>query len=207
MQPGGGGDRAGPPPHTGGGRRERTPPSPLDGLLKPVRAWIESPLRARIAAEARRTRAEVPLLLGVGGAVLRGSIDLLVEREGKPPLVIDYKTDRLSGADPAERTAHYDVQRSIYGLAVAEALGVEEVEVAYVFLERPDEPAITTLGLAEMAAARAGLERTIAQISAGEFPVAPAERRDWALCRGCPALRGLCSGPGAVEPGGEIIES
>jgi sugar phosphate isomerase/epimerase len=148
----------------------------------------------------------VPLLLAVGETVLRGSIDLLIERKGAPPLVIDYKTDRLAGDAPAERAAHYEVQRSIYALAVAEALGAEEVEVAYVFLERPDEPAATTLGPAEMAAARTELEWTIAQIGGGEFPVAPAEQRAWSLCRGCPALRGLCSGPGAVEPGSQIVE-
>jgi len=173
----------------------RHSPLPLDSLLEPVRAWIGSPLRMQIAAEARRMRAEVPLLLGVGGTVLRGSIDLLVERGGMPPLVIDYKTDRLSGAEPAGRAAHYEVQRSIYALAVAEALGVEEVEVAYVFLERPDEPAVSCLGPSEMAAARASLEETIGRINSGDFPVAPPEQRDWSLCRGCPALRGLCSGP------------
>ncbi|MGN6558027.1 MAG: PD-(D/E)XK nuclease family protein [Solirubrobacterales bacterium] len=160
-----------------------------------MRAWIGSPLRERIAAEATRTRAEVPLLLGVGGTVLRGSIDLLAEREGKPPLVLDYKTDRLAGASPAERATHYGVQRSIYALAVAEALGVDEVEVAYVFLERPDEPAVTLLGPAEMATARTSLEETIARIGSGDFPVASPDQRDWSLCRGCPALRGLCSGP------------
>ena len=173
----------------------RHSPFPLDSLLEPVRAWIGSPLRMQIAAEARRTRAEVPLLMGVGGTVLRGSIDLLVEREGAAPLVIDYKTDRLGGADPAERAAHYEVQRSIYALAVAEALGVEEVEVAYVFLERPAEPAVSMLSSAAMAAARTSLEETIARIDSGDFPVAAPEERDWSLCRGCPALRGLCSGP------------
>jgi ATP-dependent helicase/nuclease subunit A len=173
----------------------RHSPLPLDSLLEPVRAWIGSPLRMQIAAEARRMRAEVPLLLGVGGTVLRGSIDLLVERDGAPPLVIDYKTDQLGGTDPAERAAHYGVQRSIYALAVAEALGCDEVEVAYVFLERPDEPAVSLLGSTEMAAARASLEETIERINSGEFPVAAPEERDWALCRGCPALRGLCSGP------------
>jgi hypothetical protein len=149
----------------------------------------------QIAAEARRMRAEVPVLLGVGGTVLRGSIDLLVERDGVPPLVIDYKTDRLGGTDPAERAAHYGVQRSIYALAVAEALGCEEVEVAYVFLERPAEPAVSLLGQSEMTAARASLTETISRIESGDFPVAAPEERDWALCRGCPALRGLCSGP------------
>jgi ATP-dependent helicase/nuclease subunit A len=169
-----------------------------EDLLGPVRAWIDSPLRRRLASEATRTRAEVPLLLGVAETVLRGSIDLLVEREGAAPLVVDYKTDRLDGSDPAEHAARYEVQRSIYALAVAEALGAEEVEVAYVFLERPDDPAVTTIGPAEMAAARQELEATISQISRGEFPVAPQEARDWSLCRGCPALRGLCAGP--LEP-------
>ena len=164
-------------------------------MLGPVRQWLDSPLRERIAAKATRVRAEVPLLLGLGGTVLRGSIDLLVEREGKPPLVIDYKTDRLAGAAPGERAAHYEVQRSIYALAVAEALGAAEVEVAYVFLERPDEPALSVLTATEMATARAKLEQTIVQISRGEFPVAAPEERDWSLCRGCPALRGLCRGP------------
>ena len=56
-----------------------------------------------------------------------------------------------------------------------------------------------------MTAARAELEQTIARIGQGEFPVAAPEERDWSLCRGCPALRGLCSGPGAVEPGGEVV--
>jgi len=168
-------------------------------LLDPVRRWLDSPLRQQIGEEATRVRAEVPLLLGVGDTVLRGSIDLLVEREGAPPLVLDYKTDRLNGTDPVERAAHYEVQRSIYALTVAEALGAPEVEVAYLFLERPDEPALTTLSAAEMAAARQGLEEAIAQISRGEFPVAPPERRDWSLCRGCPALRGLCSGPDSAD--------
>ena len=188
-------------PDNGGEGPGRHSPSPLDSLLGPVRAWIGAPLRERIEAEATRTRAEVPLLLGVGGTVLRGSIDLLVERDGAPPLVIDYKTDRLDGADPAERAARYEVQRSIYALAVAEALGVEKVEVAYVFLERPDEPATTALDAEQMATARGKLEQTIARISQGDFPVAAQEQRDWPLCRGCPALRGLCSGPAAADNG------
>jgi ATP-dependent exoDNAse (exonuclease V) beta subunit len=175
-------------------------------LLTPVRRWIGSPLRRRIAAEAARTRAEVPLLLGAGGTVLRGSIDLLVELQGSPPLVVDYKTDRLDGDEPQERAARYEVQRAIYALAVAEALGVEEVEVAYVFLERPEDPAVTLLDREEMSEARARLEDRITRIGRGEFPVAPQARRDWSLCRGCPALRGLCSGPRAVATDGEPIE-
>jgi ATP-dependent helicase/nuclease subunit A len=168
-------------------------------LLEPVRGWLGSPLlRERIAAEGGRVRAEVPILLGIGDTVLRGSIDLLVEREGAPPLVIDYKTDRLGTEDPAARAARYGTQRTIYALAVAESRGATEVEVAYVFLERPGEPVVTRLDAAAMAAGRERLGASIARIGAGEFPVAPPEERGWDLCRACPALGRLCSGPEAT---------
>jgi ATP-dependent helicase/nuclease subunit A len=175
-------------------------------LLEPVRGWLGSPLRERIAAEGGRARAEVPILLGIGDTVLRGSIDLLVEREGAPPLVIDYKTDRLGAEDPATHAARYETQRTIYALAVAESGGATEVEVAYVFLERPEEPVLTRLDAAAMGAGRERLAASIARIGAGEFPVAPPEQRDWALCRGCPALGRLCSGPRSLEPSGEVVE-
>jgi ATP-dependent helicase/nuclease subunit A len=172
------------------------PDDPHDGLLAPIRAWLGSALlRERVLATGARARAEVPLLLGVSGTVLRGSIDLLVERDGEPPLVVDYKTDSLGGSAPAERVGEYETQRAIYALAVAEARAAAEVEVAYVFLERPSEPVIASLDSAEMDRGRARIAETIARISAGEFPVAPLEDRSWDLCRGCPALGRLCSGP------------
>jgi ATP-dependent helicase/nuclease subunit A len=163
-------------------------------LLGPVRDWLGSPLRAEIAA-ASRVRAEVPILLGAGGTVLRGSIDLLVERDGAPPLVVDYKTDRLRGEDPGARASHYEIQRSIYAMAAAESLGASEVEVAYVFLERADAPVRTVLTAADMDAGRARIEAAVAAISAGNFSPAPEPERTWDLCRGCPALGRLCSGP------------
>ncbi len=173
---------------------------PVEGLLGPVRAWLDSPLlRDRVRAADASTRAEVPLLLDVSGSVLRGSIDLLVERQGGPPLVVDYKTDRLDGASPLERAGRYEAQRDLYALAAAEARGASEVEVAYVFLERPEEPVLSRLGPPELEAGRRRLTETIERIAGGEFPPAPPQRRDWALCEGCPALFGrLCSGPEGV---------
>jgi ATP-dependent helicase/nuclease subunit A len=163
-------------------------------LLGPVRDWLGSGLREEIAG-ATRVRAEVPILLRAKGTVLRGSIDLLVEREAAPPLVVDYKTDRLRGGDPAERAAHYEIQRSIYALAAAESLGADEVEVAYVFLERADTPARTVLTRADMDAGQARIDAAVEAISRGDFEPAPEPERTWDLCRGCPALGRLCSGP------------
>jgi ATP-dependent helicase/nuclease subunit A len=168
-------------------------------LLAPLRAWLGSELLTkRIAAAGPKVRAEVPFMLRIGrSSILRGSIDLLAERPGEPPLVVDYKTDRLDGSAPADRAAKYGVQRDVYALAVAEARGIGEVEVAYVFLERPEEPALQTLGAAEIEAGRERLATAIERIGRGDFPPAPAERRDWSLCEGCPALGRLCSGPPA----------
>ncbi len=165
-------------------------------ILGPIRHWLDSSfLHERVGGEGGRVRAEVPLLLGAGDTVLRGSIDLLVEREGAPPLVVDYKTDRLGGASPQTLAEKYETQRAIYALAVADALEADEVDVAYVFLERADEPALARLDRAQIEAGRTALEEAIASIGHGEFPVAERDRRDWELCRECPALRGLCSGP------------
>lgn len=169
-------------------------------LLAPVRAWLASSLlRERVQAPGVSSRAEVPLLLGVADTTLRGSIDLLVERDGAPPLVVDYKTDRLGDSSPAERATKYATQRTIYALAVAEARGAAAVEVAYVFLERPEEPVIELLDAEAMEQGREALAAVIARIGAGVFPVAAVEQRSWELCRGCPALGRLCSGPRAAE--------
>jgi ATP-dependent helicase/nuclease subunit A len=170
-------------------------------LVEPIRDWLDSELfRERVAAAAE-TRAEVPMLLGIAGHVLRGSLDLLVESEGAPPLVVDYKTDRLGGDSPAERAERYATQRAVYALAALESLRAEEVEVAYVFLERPDEPALSRLTRGEASAARDALGEKIGRIGDPDFPPAPSERRSWALCKGCPALGRMCSGPRAE--GGE----
>jgi ATP-dependent helicase/nuclease subunit A len=187
----------------------------LDGLLEPIRGWLGSRFFAdRVAASGATTRAEVPFLLGVGegaadagaggeprasgrdrGSVLRGSIDLLVEQPDRPPLIVDYKTDRLDGSSPAEHAARYEVQRAIYALAVGESRRAPEVELAYVFLERPDEPVLQSFGSDALGAARDRLTAAIERIGSGEFPPAAAEDRGWSLCQGCPALGRMCSGP------------
>ncbi len=131
--------------------------------LAPVRAWLASGFFAERVRD-RRSRAEVPLLTTVAGTVLRGSIDLLVEEPARPPLIVDYKTDRLDGAAPAELAARYEIQQAIYALAVAESRGAEEVELAYVFLERPEEPVLMICDAEWIAAGRRRLQTRIDEI-------------------------------------------
>jgi ATP-dependent exoDNAse (exonuclease V) beta subunit len=132
-----------------------------EALLAPLQAWLDSSLFSERVRAAKSSRAEVPLLIEVADTVLRGSIDLLVEDDDKPPLIVDYKTDRVDGAETAALVARYEVQQAIYALAVAEARGVDEVELAYVFLERPKEPVIAKWGADKLTAARLRLESEI----------------------------------------------
>jgi ATP-dependent exoDNAse (exonuclease V) beta subunit len=138
-----------------------------EALLAPFQAWLDSDFFAERVRDAKRSRAEVPLLIEVAGTVLRGSIDLLIEEDGCPPLIVDYKTDRIDGREPAELAARYEIQQAIYALAVAEARGAEEVELAYVFLERPEEPVVTRWGPGEIEAGRSRLEGEIVRIRKG----------------------------------------
>jgi ATP-dependent exoDNAse (exonuclease V) beta subunit len=135
-----------------------------EALLTPFQAWLDSAFFAERIRDAASSRAEVPLLIEVAATVLRGSIDLLVEEDGAPPLIVDYKTDRVDGSPVAELAARYEIQQAIYALAVAEARAVEAVELAYVFLERPEEPFLARWGPAEIAAGRQRLEVEIARV-------------------------------------------
>jgi ATP-dependent exoDNAse (exonuclease V) beta subunit len=138
-----------------------------EALLAPLQAWLGSSFFAERIQSAEKSRAEVPLLIEVADTVLRGSIDLLVEQAGQSPLIVDYKTDRVDGSEIGALVARYEIQQAIYALAVSEALGVSEVELAYVFLERPEEPAVSRWGSSQLAAARRLLEDEIKQALTG----------------------------------------
>jgi ATP-dependent helicase/nuclease subunit A len=133
-------------------------------LLGPFQAWLDSSFFAERIRSAERSRAEVPLLIEVADTVLRGSIDLLVENAGRPPLIVDYKTDRVDGAAIADLATRYEIQQAIYALAVAEARATPEVELVYIFLERPEEPVVATWGPDELGAARQRLATEIARV-------------------------------------------
>jgi len=170
----------------------------VERALGLVRGWIESPLRAELAGAGVRLRSEVPFLAELGGSVVRGKLDLLAEPLGEPPTVVDYKTDRLDGADPVQHATRYEMQRDLYALAAAQATNAERVRVIYVFLERPDQPVVEELDATAIAAARTAMEATVAELTAGRFEVTSTP--DWPLCHDCPARRRLCSSP-APPPG------
>ncbi|MGZ5375414.1 MAG: UvrD-helicase domain-containing protein, partial [Solirubrobacterales bacterium] len=157
--------------------------------LKLVGAWLGSPLREQI--EGAKVEAEVPFVLSVSGTLVRGEIDLLVERPDGSTLVVDYKTDRLDGVDPLEAAGRYEVQRDLYALAAA-ARGAP-VETAYLFLERPDAPATDRFEPTDLERARSRVEELLGDLASGSFEVTPEPHA--ALCHDCPARPRLCSYP------------
>jgi hypothetical protein len=142
------------------------PGGDAEAVLGPVRSWLDSGFFTERVRSAERSRAELPFLVRVAERELNGSIDLLVERDGGPPLIVDYKTDRLDGSSPTEHLDRYATQQALYPIAVAEALNAPEVEIAYFFLDRPGEPVARILGKEEIEAGRELIEAEIAEIEA-----------------------------------------
>ena len=108
-------------------------------------------------------------------------------------LVVDYKSDRLQGLTPAAVVqAQYATQRLVYALAALRT-GAQSVEIAYCFLERPEEPVTAVYERAQVAELEAELQRLSRGVVRREFTVTPAPFRG--ICGGCPAEGGLCSWP------------
>jgi ATP-dependent helicase/nuclease subunit A len=166
----------------------------IAGLLT---AFDESAVAARLAALAD-ARLEQPFAFEHDGVLIHGFLDVL-HRDGGRALVVDYKTNAMGELAPDELVdAEYRLQRLVYALACLRA-GAVEVEVVYVFLERPDDPVSAVFDPSDVAALETDLSAGIATIRAGEFRPTPSEF----ACSGCPALDVVCAGPRlgmAAEP-------
>jgi ATP-dependent exoDNAse (exonuclease V) beta subunit len=163
-----------------------------------VEGWLRSTVRSELVESGARLRPEVPFILELGGAIVRGKIDLLADT-AEGPLVVDYKTDAVDGADPAELASRYATQRDLYALAVHRASGGStQVRAAYCFLEKPDRTVLERYDEDGIRAARERLEGLIRRIRDGDF--ARTDSPHQSLCHGCPAAARLCGAP-AWKPG------
>jgi len=156
-------------------------------------AFAGSPLAQRLA-RARAVHREHPFAVPLGDTLLTGVVDVLaLERRGVT-LVVDYKTDWIEPR--ADLLAYveqrYAIQRRVYALAALRA-GAARVEVAYAFLERPDEPISERYDADDADRLEAELLELAAGLLAGEYAVADRPHRE--LCLTCPGRRSLCSHP------------
>jgi ATP-dependent exoDNAse (exonuclease V) beta subunit len=88
-------------------------------VLERVRSALQSPT-VRLAGTNRHWK-EVPIVADIGGRIVEGFIDLLVDTSDGL-VVVDYKTDPVrTEAEVAEKTATYTPQITAYAKAVATA--------------------------------------------------------------------------------------
>ena len=155
-----------------------------------VAAWHGSELAHRLA-EVAGVRSELSFAFEHDGVLLHGRFDAFRQVEGQA-LIVDYKTNRLEERPPADIVdEEYALQRLVYALAAFRA-GAEAVEVAYVFLERPDEPVARLFSRDDAPELEARLSAAITAIRTGDFGPTPSDL----ACNGCPALDLVCAGPG-----------
>jgi ATP-dependent exoDNAse (exonuclease V) beta subunit len=166
-----------------------------------VGAWHASPLALELRGGAE-SQPELPFAFEHDGVLLHGRFDVFRLADGRA-LVVDYKTNRLEDLTPEEALEDdYALQRLVYALAAFRA-GAEEVEVAYVFLERPEDIVRRTFARAEVQELEAELSAAIAAIQDGEFRPTPSEF----ACSGCPALDVVCAGPRLLGAAAELSTS
>ena len=163
----------------------------LDRIATLLDGFDRSELAARLAG-LDDTRSEQPFAFEHDGVLLHGYLDVVQrDRGSRRALVVDYKTNVLGELTPSEVVAtEYRLQRLVYALACLRA-GADEVEVVYVFLERPEEPVSARYGSADVPQLEAELSAAIAAIRAGVFRPTPSEF----ACADCPALDIVCAGP------------
>jgi ATP-dependent helicase/nuclease subunit A len=178
------------------GLHPRPGPAEADELAALVRRFAQSELCARLGRATHTRREErfaFPLGPDPAQPLVVGAIDVLAREPSGRMLVVDYKSDRLAGADPAAIVARqYGTQRLVYALAALHA-GADAVEIAHCFLELPDAPVSVTFQRSQIPE----LQQRVAALAGGvlerRFEVTAAPYRG--LCAGCPAEGGLCSWP------------
>ena len=168
-------------------------PAVSDEELSRIAAFVDNYCGSELAqriAKLSDARPERPFAFEHDGVLLHGRLDVL-HVEGSHALVLDYKTNSLAEGTPDEIVEEdYRLQRLVYALACFRA-GVDEVEVVYHFLERPDAVVSKTFVRADLPELEAELSEAIGRIRAGEFVPTPSEFN----CAGCPALDVVCAGP------------
>lgn len=150
-----------------------------------IHRFVRSDFGIRLAGSS--LDLEVPLLVRIDQITIRGFADVIAE--GNPPMVLDYKTNRLDSRTPSEKMDDYADQRDLYALALADSRGLDSVETAYVFLEDPSNPVLRTMYREDLDQARERLRGSLLEITAGHYFGGPdATKQPCGKCWACESL-------------------
>lgn len=93
---------------------------------------FKHPLLDRVRQSSSYYR-ELPFVFNLSGRVIEGIVDLLfIEDSGL--VIVDYKTDDVTGSLLEKRWQHYKRQGQIYALAMAEITGLPVKEISFYFV-------------------------------------------------------------------------
>lgn len=137
---------------------------------------------AYIAQQVQRY-AELRFSYEIDGYQINGDMDIVMPLPGKL-LICDYKSNSLGNRSPAEIAEGYDLQQDVYALAglhmlrspkiFPELSASDMVEVRFIFLERPDDPVISTFTITDAQALAEPVEKLInTYLKTGDFPLKP----------------------------------
>ena len=158
-----------------------------------VEAWERSSLSARLRA-AGSIAHEVPFAFCEQDVVVRGSLDVCVRDGDGAVLIADLKTTALGAHEPgAVVEREYGLQRAIYALAALRG-GAPASEVAFCFLERPEETVSRRYTQADAGWLADEVGAAIGRLRESRFTA-----RAGPHCSTCPALDRLCPAPGWRE--------
>lgn len=139
----------------------------------------------RRASAAGRCEREFEFMISAGEVIVQGRIDLWFE-EGGELVVVDYKTDRVEGAEVRERAMEYALQMRLYALALERYTG-RLPNRAYLYFLRPDVIVPVSLAPGALHAAFEAVRALAAAQNAMDFPL-----RAGAQCFRCGFYTGLC---------------
>jgi ATP-dependent exoDNAse (exonuclease V) beta subunit len=107
-----------------------------EGIREEVRGLVETFRQSEYGkrTESGNVRRELQILAKIGDRFLRGDIDLLLFEDGRPVLLLDYKTNKITAGQVAEYAAHYRPQMLLYARLVEAAFGSLPREAVLFFL-------------------------------------------------------------------------
>ena len=141
-------------------------PAHTDEVTRLVRAVLDTDLVRQVVTG--RFWREVLVTAPIGGTVLEGFVDLLVETPDHRLLVVDYKTDAVSSAAEIDGAmAHYRLQGAAYAVALEAQLGRAVDEVMFIFARSPAAAEVRSLPDLDAAKfdVRSALERRAKRMS------------------------------------------